>query len=321
MTSVVATRVCLAGDALDYLGGHTVCAAIDLPTIVTDIGRSMWSNPAHETLTRELEQFVRDSYPDVTVEPSTLAATCHAPSPGGLGTSSSICIGLLREMLRRCGKDPAAAVRLAYAFEFQRTHGGGADHVSVALGGWLYTLGQATGLPTTIGFRSAADGPPWSVTLIDTGLSKDCGDAIARFRRLQRTGSAALKSYIADLDEISAQVWAAVDDHDLTGVLAGMDSAHALMRDRYELSHPRIERVRDRAKAATGHDFKLTGSGNGGCLVTLHRSDDHAGIRAGLIDAGIEPTTIYHGLIAEGIPDVPATPHAVNVQPLMEETR
>ncbi|MGI5293046.1 mevalonate kinase family protein [Nonomuraea polychroma] len=314
MTSVVATRVCLAGDALDYLGGRTVCAAVDLPTIVVDTGRGVWFSPAHEALTRDLEQFVRDSYADVTIEPTTLAATCTAPSPGGLGTSSSICIGLLREILRRCGEDPADAVRLAYDFEFQRTHGGGVDHVSIAHGGWLFTLGCDSGLPTTIDFRGAADGPQWSVTLIDTGLSKDCGDAIGRFRQLQRNHCAELASYIRDLDATSAQVWEAVLEHDLKGVLAGMDDAHALMRDRYELSDPRIERLRDAAMSATGGVFKLTGSGNGGCLFTLHRSDEQSTMRTALIKAGIEPMSVYHCRVAEGLDGDSAAPPAVKVQ-------
>ncbi|MEV4078671.1 hypothetical protein AB0J43_00050 [Nonomuraea fuscirosea] len=306
MTSVVATRVCLAGDALDYLGGHTVCVAIDLPTFVTDNGRDVWSSPAHETLTRALEQFVRDSYRDVSLEPTTLVATCTAPSPGGLGTSSSICIALLREILRRCGKDPADAVRLAYDYEFQRTHGGGVDHVSIARGGWLFTMGCNAGLPATIDSRSAADGPQWTVTLIDTGLSKDCGDAIGRFRRLQHDDSAELRTYIRDLDATSARVWAGVVEHDLQGVLAGMDDAHTLMRDRYQLSDVRIERLRGAAMSATGFVFKLTGSGHGGCLVTLHPSDEQAGIRAALIRAGIKPTRVYHCRVAEGLDGVAA---------------
>lgn len=313
MTSAVATRVCLAGDALDYLGGHTVCAAIDLPTIVTDIGREVWSSPEHETLTRDLEQFVRDSFPDATVEPSTLAATCTAPSPGGLGTSSSVCIGLLREILRRCGKDPAEGVRLAYDFEFRRTRGGGVDHVSIARGGWLFTRGCDTGLPATIDFRDAANGPPWSITLIDTGLSKDCGDAIGRFRQLQRDHSAGLQSYIRDLDVTSAQVWEAVVEHDLKGVLTGMDEAHALMRDRYELSDLRIERLRDVAMSATGCVFKLTGSGNGGCLFTLHPGGEQSTVRAALIKAGIEPTSVYHCRIAEGLNGASVAPPLVRV--------
>ncbi|WP_219507912.1 mevalonate kinase family protein [Nonomuraea ceibae] len=315
MTSVVATRVCLAGDALDYLGGHTVCAAIDLPTTVTDIGRSVWSSPEHETLTRDLEQFVRDAYRGVTVEPTTLAATCTAPSPGGLGTSSSICIGVLREILRRCGMDPAEAVSLAYRFEFERTRGGGVDHLSIARGGWLFTLGCDSGLPTTIGFRSAADGPPWSVTLIDTGLSKDCGDAIGRFRRLQRDHCAGLQSYVHDLDAVSAQVWEAVVERELKGVLAGMDQAHALMRDRYGLSDPRIEGLRDAAMAATGYVFKLTGSGNGGCLFTLHPREEQATLRAALIKADIQPTTVYHCEVAEGLDGFRAAPPLVGIQP------
>jgi galactokinase len=321
MTSVVATRVCVAGDGLDYLGGRTVCAAIDLPTVVTDIGRGVWSSPAHERLTRDLEEFVSDSFPGVTVDASMLAATCYAPSPGGLGTSSSICIGLLREILRRCGKDPADAVRLAYDFEFQRTRGGGVDHMSIASGGWLCTQGCDGGLPPVIGFLAAADGPPWSVTVVHTGLSKDCGEAIERFRRLRHSGSIELRRYITDLDEVAAQVWDATVEHDLQGVLTGMDSAHALMRDRFQLSPPPVERLRNRAMSATGQVFKLTGSGGGGCLFTLHPRHNEAGIREALIEAGIKPTTVYQCRVAEGIegvaleePLTPLTP-APAVQP------
>jgi mevalonate kinase len=297
--STVPTRICVSGDALDWLGdGYIVSAAIDLSTSLTEIESTQWPDYEFRALTEDLELFTRNRFPGFEVVPARLGAYCMAPSPGGLGTSSSICIALLREILRRNGGDPSAAVRLAYEYELSITRGGGVDHLAIEQGRWTLARAGDDPFPTLV---DRTIEPSWAVTLIYSGIEKHCAAGIERLRAQQQLFPAKMRQYTAAYSEISHEAWEAISSKSLTRIQQVLDAAHVLMRDTWDLTTPSIERVRNAATAASGLPFKLTGSGRGGCLFTIHKPESGDRVRKALLGCGIPSTAFYQCNIADGI--------------------
>lgn len=301
MPLTVPTRVCLSGEDLDWLGGYSVCAAIELSTLIVEVTHDKWRRHHHRFLLRDIESFLLARHAIPQIEPSYLVAICRAPSPGGLGTSSSVCLGLISEVLRRHGADSSAAVPLAYEFEFERTRGGGMDHLSIARGGWMYTLGRDGSLPLVKGCLSSPRTSDWRVTLVNTNVDKDCGAHITDLRLRRKRDPEFMLRYVEDVNQVSRRAWDALVEHSLAGVQSALEEAHALMRDRLDATTPAIEKLRRRISAATGYAFKITGSGGGGCIFTIHERQNSEDIRESLVGAGVAPTSIFQCGIANGM--------------------
>ncbi len=72
----------------------------------------------------------------------------------------------------------------------------------------------------------------------------------------------------------AARVEAAIDAlarHDLTLFGAILDASHAGLRDDYEVSHPEVDRLVGRARAAGALGARIVGAGFGGCIVAACR--------------------------------------------------
>ncbi|MHA1711639.1 MAG: hypothetical protein ACTSUS_06205, partial [Candidatus Freyarchaeota archaeon] len=69
---------------------------------------------------------------------------------------------------------------------------------------------------------------------------------------------------------------------------------HELLRDLYEVSHPKLEEVRNAALRAGAYGAKLSGAGMGGSIISLASRDTaekvlEAGMRAGAVKGWISP--------------------------------
>lgn len=86
---------------------------------------------------------------------------------------------------------------------------------------------------------------------------------------------------------------ACLEAGDLEGFGALMTASHASLRDDYEVSHPRLDRLVEAAIDAGAAGARLTGAGFGGCMIALCESSGADAVRVALDRA----------LATEGIPE------------------
>jgi galactokinase len=301
----VPTRACLSGEDLDWLGGRSVCVALDLPTTVTvgaGGGARGETGPAVDTTYLERHvvgvwNFLRRGYSSLPGTPAEVSVRARAPLASGLSTSTSLLVGLFQAFAEHYDLPDPTVSEWAYEYEFEHVQGGGMDQVAVLTGGVLLTKGVTRGLPEV---RDAQQWPPaWRLVVLDSGTRKLTSTHIATVRRQLIGGDPSLRTYMASADEVSGAMWSAIEGRELHRVHDVLDRAHVLMRDVQQMSSPALERIRDMARRRCGIPFKLSGSGGGGALVSVFATENH-----GLID------DLRRHLTADGVRviDVSAAP-------------
>jgi galactokinase len=259
-------RACLSGEDLDWLGGRSVCVALDLETTVTispesPDGPLPWADGVWSFLRRRL--------PSLPPTPPPAMSTSEAPTASGLASSTALIMALMDAYLAwlPASVPEATVTRWAYEFEFEICRGGGMDQLSISRGGAVLFAGRTAGLPEIL---AVAPFPTdWSLIVVDSGKPKSTPGHIAAVRAQRERNDPTLTAYIARTSEISDQVWHAVRAHDLTGLATATTAAHEAMRDLQGMSTPLLEDLRAAGQATTGLSFKLTGAGGGGALVAV----------------------------------------------------
>src|SRR5690349_13768485 len=151
--ATVPTRACLAGEDLDWLGGRSVCVALDLTTTVrawpkadraeVPGGSADWA-PA-------VWDFLRARLPGLGPLSPQTEVSSDAPVASGLSSSTALIVALF-EAFSALLPEPyqpsrATLTEWAYRFEFEIYRGGGMDQLAVSLGGAVLTRGRTAGLP------------------------------------------------------------------------------------------------------------------------------------------------------------------------------
>ncbi|WP_198153848.1 GHMP family kinase ATP-binding protein [Catenuloplanes japonicus] len=263
-------RACLSGEDLDWLGGRSVCLALDLPTRAvprrTAAPQPRWAD--------EIWAFLRERVRGLADAPPPVEISGEAPAASGLSSSTAMILALFDAFAPETGR--ADRVRWAYEFEFAFCHGGGMDQIAIDRGGVTFFAGRGTGLPDLIGHTAFP--PEWSVIVVDSRDPKSTPDHIRLVRAQQAADDPALHAYRRRCDRASATAWSALGARDLPALHDAMTEAHGAMRDLQRMSTPRLERLRTLAADAAGLPLKVSGAGGGGALVGVCRTPDLAAV-------------------------------------------
>lgn len=276
------TRACLSGEDLDWLGGRSVCLALELPTTVTIATRGVetgTSDPG-DLVTRRWAvaawAFLRTKIPDLSPFPPHIVVMSEAPVASGLASSTALILGILQAFIdlrpQAVHVPPLRLAEWAYEFEFAMCRGGGMDQLSVMLGGALLCQGRTRGLPDILDRLEFPS--EWSVVVVDSATPKSTQDHIRVMRAQVESGDRRLADYMMMADEASASAWQAIRSRDLGALARAMDQAHVAMRDLQGMSTPLLECLRKLALSAAGFPVKLTGAGGGGALVGVCSAAD-----------------------------------------------
>lgn len=269
MDGGVPTRICLAGEDLDWIGGRCVCVAIQLRTKV-HLGPSPapYTGPYLDAVWGRLTE--RNGAPAPTVTVST-----EAPTGSGLSTSTSLVLALsvaCAQALGRAAFSPDKLIRFAYEIERDITNGGGMDHVAIVRGGVTYVDGRLEGPPELLGGLSWPAG--LAILVIDSRLRKESGVHLRETRQRVARGEPQVVEYMRVATAAAEAVWEALCHEDYPGLCSAINAAHDAMRDHQKMSNARLEKLRATALAAGCQAVKLTGSGQGGCLFAIVPADD-----------------------------------------------
>jgi len=283
ITVDAATRACLSGEDLDWLGYRSVCVALDLSTVLEIGDRHGESDDGflplelgHATLQEEVWQFLTKRFSVPARRPPEVRARWSAPVAGGLSSSTSLTIALFRAFLEYLGRrDEVSAdtiARWALEVELPFDGGGGMDHLSIVQGGCILTVGRDGELPELKAWEPLPEG--WAILVLDSGVKKSTLEHTSSVRSQVAANDPSLKRYIDLCDEASAQVWSGIARQSLPEVWSGMSAAHNAMRDIQNMSTPFLEALRRTALDSVGIAFKISGSGGGGALVAVCHRDD-----------------------------------------------
>src|SRR5699024_4797741 len=143
-----------------------------------------------------------------------------------------------------------------------------------------FDAGQATAVPVA---------EPLMFTVADSGASGSTSQSVAAVRARRAEDPATIDGVIARLGELAES--AAEDLAGGGGTLGEqMREAHGLL-GRLGVSNTRLDALVDAAHAAGSPGAKLTGGGQGGCIIALATSAEHAAALGTALQAAGAPRT------------------------------
>jgi mevalonate kinase len=185
----------------------------------------------------------------------------------GVGSSASLCVGILRGLAQVCALSlsPAELARLANRLE-RRFHGNpsGLDTSVVALEqAILFERGRDAEAITVN--RPKGSHLPWCFALLDTGVRSP---TINMVRKAEPWFKARGDSAIESFNEITAASSRALREGDFELLVDSMSNSHIMLQDAGVVTSP----VQDMVELAMRHGAataKVTGAGGGGCVLAL----------------------------------------------------
>ncbi len=240
---------------------YTDRAATATPHIKFQIG----GRPAQD----QLVQMVIDAFEVLGVPKFNLSIDARSTLiiGAGIGSSASICVGVLRGMAQVCGivLTPVALADLANKLE-RRFHGtpSGLDTSVISLEhAILFERGRNA--EALVVNKPKGSNLPWCFTLLDTGVRSPTIEMVYKAKPwFDAQGS----TIIDQFNDITANAASALMDGDLARM------AEAMSRNQVLLTHAGVvtQSVTDMITLATKNGAlaaKVTGAGGGGCVLAL----------------------------------------------------
>lgn len=183
---------------------------------------------------------------------------------------------------RGMGSSAAAAVAVTRAFyDFFDRPLSHQELLATANVAESYTHGQPSGLDVA---TASAKSPVWFVkgrenfpipvklpgylVIADTGIESQTKVAVATVRNLLMVEGATIQARIDDLGRLTRQTRTALEDGDMGALATALNGAQDDLRS-MGVSHPALEQLLAVARQNGALAAKLTGSGQGGCLIAL----------------------------------------------------
>lgn len=236
--------------------------------------------------------------------PLRMAIAGDLPRGMGLSSSASLCIAIGRAFLATTGDrmDPRELARLAQRVEheFAGVKCGIMDQMVVAAGERDHAMLLDC---RDLSYRNIEVPTDWWIDVVDSGMQRGLVDGAYNARRqeceeaAQQLGIANLRdAKPEDLDrlepgsmerkrarhvvgEIARTRDAArlLEAADLPAFGAALNASHASLRDDFEVSRPRVDRLVDKLQREIGSQggARMTGGGFGGAIVRVARAAAH----------------------------------------------
>ena len=258
-------RVNLIGEHVDYMGGVVLPAAVDRHTEASGRPASEWS------VRSDVEgglAYVRAVGEELGFDPQSVEVTSNVPPAAGISSSAALLVavaaGLHPEM---DGKEAALACQRAE----QRATGvqvGVMDQFASALG----RRGHALLLDcATLEYQAVPFPDEIAITVIDSGEHRSLAATPYNERRREaESGDPKRRRHVdSEIARVHAFVTALHErDFDALGRL--LKQSHESLRDDFEVSTPKVDKLVERAWASAGcYGARIMGAGFGGSVLAL----------------------------------------------------
>jgi mevalonate kinase len=274
-------RVCLGGEDLDWIGGHTVQLAIERRTVVTaSLQRTVQMEDRRGQLqvhdlngadARFPAAAVRRVERDAGALSGRVEIASQIPLSRGLASSAAVLMATLAAASTETGLPwaPTELMRIAYEVEMELTDGcvGPMDPIACGSGGLTCLVFSGSGVE-----RVAVDVRPEIELIVAlSGIQHETAASINRKRERLRNRDPAIMRYISTVDAASRRMIEMLTTEPIDLERVGdliFDCHRALSRD-MGVSSAGLDEVVECARDAGALGAKLCGSGEGGSVVAL----------------------------------------------------
>ncbi|MFG1646695.1 mevalonate kinase [Amycolatopsis sp. NPDC049252] len=293
-------RVCLAGEDLDWLGGASIQAAINLrvdyrcdwasrpaPFEISASGAFIGATRAIDAWS--LPTFSWAKLPAICATygcdradgewPYRITIKSDVPAGAGLASSAALCVAGLAACAPGIGAQDL--MRLGWQAEYRlaaRTVGP-MDYAPCAVGGVSRVSCSESGVDTLelLNWPRAA-----RLLVINTGIARNTSDVITWKRARQAAADAGVARYVAKTRALVTQLGQILSsaEPDIVDLGNSITAAHATLRDDMRVSNFALESCVSSLLRIGAVGAKITGSGMGGCVFgVFHELDAERAFR------------------------------------------
>ncbi|KZB87475.1 mevalonate kinase family protein [Amycolatopsis regifaucium] len=303
-------RICLAGEDLDWLGGSSLQAAIDLrircalsmappPTsfeILASgtltgqaVSADVWTpaDAAWAELARLAVSFHHDRDDDRW--PSKLAIVSAIPPGAGLASSAALCVAALAIPADRIDPGEPIEAGLVVERELAGRDVGPMDYVPCTAGGVVRVFCHGGRIESVGHLAWPGD---LAIVVVDTRRTRDTSEVIRWKRARSQAGDPAIAAYVRRTNEAVERLRALLEDETPDPVSIGevLDAAQNTLRDDMGVSDDVTDDCIEALKRHGALGAKITGTGRGGCVFGVFLGDTAASAVRALLAEGFAAT-------------------------------
>jgi len=192
----------------------------------------------------------------------------EVPVAAGMGSSASAFVSMALATFRAVGIEPSKAQLFDAAMVGEKlVHGrpSGVDvEIAVSGGAMRYIKGGES--------RHIEIGADLPLVVVNTGLERNTGDMVERFRSSLESGGEDKRRLLETMGSITGKMEAALEGMDLDLIGRLMTANHCVLSC-FGISVPPLDRIVAESIMAGALGAKLTGAGGGGSAIALARPD------------------------------------------------
>lgn len=214
---------------------------------------------------------------------ATLVIQSSIPIASGLGSGAAVSTALVRALAGFMGRSLTRAEVSELVFEVEKIHHGtpsGIDNTVIAYEQPVYFERAATSGPELISVRAS-----FSLLIVDSGLPSPTRRLVSRVRAGWQQDAEHYGALFDRIGGITRDARQRIETGNLDSLGSLMDRDHALLVE-LGVSSPTLNRLVDVAREAGARGAKLSGAGEGGCVLALVDAETAGDVAETLSRAG-----------------------------------
>lgn len=312
-------RICLVGEDLDWLGGTSIQAAIDLRVTVDCV----WAPaPCRFTMSTTGVMNSHLEMPDVWTTPEAMWArfitACatfklrredplwptevkvwsDVPAAAGVGSSAALCVAGVAASTGISDFGRLSRESWFVEHEVLSRDVGAMDYLPCIAGGVIEASCSSEGVDRTAKLHWPEKA---RLLLLDTRLKRNTSDVILWKRSRRSGGDPSISRYISKTRKLAALLSRLLSrpDADVSNIGSVVTEAHVSLRDDMGVSNKLIEECVHRLLLSGAAGAKITGTGRGGCVFAVVDKTDMERVLAAVQEMPVNATEV--GVESDGI--------------------
>lgn len=243
-------------------------ASSGLTVVAPDVGQRLTLSAARASNPLAVAARLTLRHLSVAEPDATLVIESSIPIASGLGSGAAVSTALVRALAEFLDRSLSRAEVSELVFEVEKIHHGtpsGIDNTVVAYGQPIYFERTATSRPE---LELISVGAPFSLLVVDSGLPSPTRRIVSRVRAGWRRDPEHHEALFHRIGAIARDARERIETGNRDALGSLMDRNHTLLVE-LGVSSPALNRLVEVARAAGARGAKLSGAGEGGCVLAL----------------------------------------------------
>ncbi|HYP42869.1 MAG TPA: mevalonate kinase, partial [Candidatus Nitrosocosmicus sp.] len=201
----------------------------------------------------------------VNKQTMTICIDSEIPIGGGLGSSSAFCVALTGALCYKSDNKPDKKFICNKSIEAERVINNNTSGVDCS----ICTYGGLGIYNKSHGFKKiGANMHDFPFLVIDTGIQHNTSEMVNKVKRIKENDAEYFSILCKQYESIFSFSLKALETKNLEDLGTLMDENHSILKN-LSLSNPVIEKIKKICQSGGTYGTKITGSGGGGCLLSL----------------------------------------------------